>query len=157
MLKQFVVSAGALAFLGMTAPALAQTPGAAPSMPAHSEPMAQSLPEQCRTATAGMPQGQATADMQGTSMQGMSDAQKAYMEAMMKMHGPMMTGTQAKDPDVAFVCGMIPHHQGAIDMARAELKYGDNPEARHMADRVIQDQSREIEEMTAWLKKNAKK
>ena len=34
------------------------------------------------------------------------------------MDGPMMQGIQADDPDVAFVQTMIPHHQGAIDMAR---------------------------------------
>src|SRR3954451_711147 len=93
----------------------------------------------------------------GMSMQGMTDAQKAYKEAMNKMHPPMMTAIQAKDPDVAFICGMLPHHQGAIDMARAELKYGDNPEAKRMAEKVIKDQGEEIEKMTAWLKKNAKK
>ena len=103
-----------------------------------------------------MPQSQGM-DMPGMSLQGMTDASKAYMEAMMKMHPPMMTAIQAKDPDVAFICGMLPHHQGAIDMARAELKYGDNPEAKRMAEKVIKDQGEEIEKMTAWLKKNAKK
>lgn len=106
---------------------------------------------------ADMPQGQGMAGMQGMPMQGMTDAQKAYMDAMMKMHQPMMTGVHAKDPDVAFVCGMIPHHQGAIDMARVVLKYGDNAEAKRMAEKVVKDQGQEIEEMTAWLKKNAKK
>ena len=104
-----------------------------------------------------MPQGQGVSDMQGMSMPGMTDASKAYVDAMMKMHPPMMTAIRARDPDVAFVCGMIPHHQGAIDMARVELKYGNNPEAKRMAERVINDQGKEIEEMTAWLKMNAKK
>lgn len=43
---------------------------------------------------------------------------------MMGMHMPMMEAMQAKDPDVAFIKGMIPHHQAAIDMARAVLEYG---------------------------------
>jgi len=62
----------------------------------------------------------------------------------------------AKDPDVAFVCGMIAHHQGAIAMARAELKHGSNAEAKRLAERIVNDQGKEIEEMTAWLAKNAK-
>lgn len=91
-------------------------------MPGHSMPAdARALPQQCRKAAADMPHTAST-DMGNTSMQGMTDAQKAYMEAMMKMHAPMMTGVHAKDPDVAFVCRMIPHHQGAIDMARVVLK-----------------------------------
>jgi len=163
MMKRSIVSvAAALALFGMAAPASAQQTqpqGASSSMAGHSDMAAgsQALPEQCRAARANMPQGQGTGDMPGMSMQGMTDAQKAYKEAMNKMHPPMMTAIQAKDPDVAFICGMLPHHQGAIDMARAELKYGDNPEAKRMAEKVIKDQGEEIEKMTAWLKKNAKK
>ena len=44
---------------------------------------------------------------------------------MMATHGPMMQGMMAEDPDVAFACAMIPHHQGAIQMAEAELRHGD--------------------------------
>jgi uncharacterized protein (DUF305 family) len=162
MMKRSIVSvAAALALFGMAAPASAQqtqSQGASSSMAGHSDMAAgsQALPEQCRAAGANMPQSQGM-DMPGMSMQGTTDAQKAYMEAMMKMHPPMMTAIQAKDPDVAFICGMLPHHQGAIDMARAELKYGDNPEAKRMAEKVIKDQGEEIEKMTAWLKKNVKK
>ena len=125
---------------------------------------AESLPEECRTATqaGGQAQMMQGMDMQGMSqnMQGMmanmNEAQKGYMEAMMKMHGPMMTGMMIKDPDVAFICGMIPHHQSAIDMARVVLKTGDNAEAKRMAEKVIKDQEQEIAEMKEWLKKNAK-
>ena len=126
---------------------------------------AESLPEECRTAAqaGGQMQMMQGMDMQGMSqnMQGMmanmTDAQKGYMEAMMKMHGPMMTAMMIKDPDVAFICGMIPHHQSAIDMARVVLKTGDNAEAKKMAEKVIKDQGQEIAEMKEWLKKNAKK
>jgi uncharacterized protein (DUF305 family) len=126
---------------------------------------AESLPEECRTAAQTGGQGQMTQgmDMQGMqqNMQGMmasmNDAQKGYMEAMMKMHGPMMTGIMAKDADVAFVCGMIAHHQGAIDMANVVLKTGDNAEAKRMAEKTKKEQGQEIAEMTDWLKKNAKK
>jgi uncharacterized protein (DUF305 family) len=63
----------------------------------------------------------------------------------------------AKDPDVAFICGMIPHHQAAIDLAQVVLKSGDNAEARTFAEHVIQDRGREIAEMKDWLGKYAER
>ena len=39
----------------------------------------------------------------------------------------MMQGVMADDPDIAFACGMIPHHQAAINMAKVELGSGDDP------------------------------
>jgi uncharacterized protein (DUF305 family) len=63
--------------------------------------------------------------------------------------------TMAKDPDVAFICGMIPHHQAVIDLAQAVLKSGDDPEARTFAEQVIRDQGREIAGMKDWLQKYA--
>ncbi len=120
------------------------------------------LPEECRTAV------QASGPMQGMDMSGMqqhmhgmmanmNEAQKGYMDTMMKMHGPMMAAHMIKDSDVAFVCGMIPHHQGAIDMAGVVLKTGDNAEAKKMAETVIKAQEQEIAELKQWLSKNAKK
>jgi uncharacterized protein (DUF305 family) len=69
------------------------------------------------------------------------------------MHAGM--GEVAADPDVAFMRGMIPHHQGAVDMARIVLEYGDDEEAKDLARRVIAAQEREIAEMQSWLEKNA--
>lgn len=48
------------------------------------------------------------------------------------------------DVDQDFVDAMIPHHQGAIDMARAELKYGHNSELRQLAQKIVDGQAREI-------------
>jgi uncharacterized protein (DUF305 family) len=67
---------------------------------------------------------------------------------------PMMMGIMAKDPDVAFICGMIPHHQAAIDLAQVALKSGTDPEARTIAEQVIRHRDREIAEMKDWLKKH---
>ena len=87
----------------------------------------------------------------------MDAAHAELMEAMMGMMKPAaMHGMMAKDPDVAFVCGMIVHHQGAIEMANAELKNGDDQWAKDMAQKVIDAQTKEIADMTAWLDKQAK-
>ena len=72
------------------------------------------------------------------------------------MHPAMASGTMAKDPDVAFVCGMIPHHQGAIDMAKIELQYGKDPWVKEMAQKVIDAQTQEIADMRKWLHEHAK-
>jgi uncharacterized protein (DUF305 family) len=85
-----------------------------------------------------------------------SEAVKAYSTAMDRMHGPMMQGIQEPDPDVAFVKGMIPHHQGAIDMAKVVLQYGKDEQTKKWAADVIREQQREIDEMQAWLKAKGK-
>lgn len=69
---------------------------------------------------------------------------------MMRDMGQAYTG----NPDLDFVRGMIPHHQGAIDMARVLLKHGKDPEIRKLAEQVIADQEREIVQMRDWVKKN---
>ena len=85
---------------------------------------------------------------------GMSDASKAYMDAMRMMDGPMMQGAQLADPDVAFVRAMIPHHQGAIDMAQAVLTYGKDDRVKEWANQIIKAQEAEIVAMRDWLKQH---
>jgi len=81
-----------------------------------------------------------------------SEATKAYMAAMNKMHAPMMQAIQNPGPDVAFVKGMIPHHRSAIDMARVVQQHGKDEQTKKWAADVIREQEREIAEMQAWLK-----
>jgi uncharacterized protein (DUF305 family) len=75
----------------------------------------------------------------------------AYKAAMQKMHDGMMLDYTG-DPDVDFVRGMIPHHQGAIDMAKVEIADGKDPELRHLAEEIVKAQEAEIALMQAWLK-----
>jgi uncharacterized protein (DUF305 family) len=81
---------------------------------------------------------------------------KGYMAAMDAMHGPMMQAAQEGDPDVAIVKGMIPHHHGAIDMARIVLQHGKDEQVKTWAADVIREQQREIDAMQKWLKAKSK-
>jgi hypothetical protein len=80
------------------------------------------------------------------------DSGAAYEATMAKMHRPMMEGMAHPDPDVAFVLGMLPHHQGAVDMAEVQLRYGTDPANRQLAAEIIQHQTAEIQRMRNWLK-----
>lgn len=81
-----------------------------------------------------------------------SPATKAFAEANAKMHQDMAIAYSG-DTDVDFIRGMIPHHQGAVEMAKIELAYGTDPEARKLAEDIIAAQEREIAWMQDWLKK----
>ena len=89
----------------------------------------------------------------GHDMMGADAAHADLMAGMAKMNADMAAGGTASDIDVAFICSMIPHHQGAIDMARAELAHGDDPFARDLAEKIIAAQEQEIADMRAWLER----
>jgi uncharacterized protein (DUF305 family) len=71
----------------------------------------------------------------------------AENDAAMKKMMDGMTIKAIGDPDRDFVATMVPHHQGAIDMALAELKYGHNEQLRRLAQEIIVTQQQEIAAM----------
>ncbi len=75
----------------------------------------------------------------------------AMRQAMQAMHDAMMRVPTTGDPDVDFLAAMIPHHQGAIDMARALLRDGRDPLVRRLAEEIIAAQQTEIDSMRARL------
>lgn len=82
-------------------------------------------------------------------------ADKAFAASMKTMMNNMNVKPTGK-PDRDFVLMMIPHHQGAIDMAKVELQYGTDAELRQLATDIVAAQEKEIAQMKAWLAKNGK-
>ena len=92
--------------------------------------------------------------MGGVDLDSMPAHVKENMGRMMVTMPSMHEGMMIENPDVAFACGMIAHHQGAIDMAQVLLAHGENPQMRALAEEIIAAQVGEIEQMTSWLAEN---
>jgi uncharacterized protein (DUF305 family) len=91
---------------------------------------------------------------EGHAMMGdMGPASMAFMDANGRMHEGMAI-EYTGNADVDFIRGMIPHHQGAVDMARIVLEHGTDPEVRKLAEGIIAAQEAEITWMQDWLAKN---
>jgi uncharacterized protein (DUF305 family) len=82
-------------------------------------------------------------------------ADQAMMQSMQKMQQDMTGKPLTGNADQDFVAMMIPHHQGAIDMARVELQYGKDPMLRRMARGIITAQDKEIREMQQWQSRHS--
>ena len=94
------------------------------------------------------PTAKFVASTEKTFGQLMSEAMTAMDEGM---HNAEYTG----EPDHDFVTMMIPHHQGAIDMAKSLLLHGKDPQMRRLAQEIITEQQSEIELMQVWLKQHS--
>ena len=131
-MKHLLKSAAMLSTLAMGAavPVLAQQPAPAPGM---------------------------TTPMPGMTMPikpGATPAEESMMSAMDKMSRDMAAVRMTGDADRDFVGVMLPHHQGAIDMAKFELAHGKDPAMLKLARAIVAAQDREIKEMKAWQAKH---
>lgn len=88
----------------------------------------------------------------GTHMMTEMPESGIFAGVMDKMHKDMAV-KETGNADADFMRGMIPHQQGAIDMARIVLEKGSDPEVKALAQEVIQAQEGEIAMMQDWLKR----
>jgi uncharacterized protein (DUF305 family) len=75
--------------------------------------------------------------------------------SMTTMDGSMKAAAMNGSVDHDFAAMMIPHHQGAIEMAKAELLFGKDPAVRRLAQEILVDQQSEIDAMNLWLAKQS--
>jgi YVTN family beta-propeller protein len=73
------------------------------------------------------------------------------MQAMAKMDHEMMAASMSGDSDHDFAIMMIPHHQGAVDMAKAYLPHAKDPALRRLAEEITVEQPQEIKTMQLRL------
>jgi uncharacterized protein (DUF305 family) len=86
-----------------------------------------------------------------TQQQGDSTSTSAFQAADHSMMAGMSGVPYTGDADHDFVAHMIPHHEGAVAMAKVELKYGKNQKLRALAKEIIASQDKEISFMKQWL------
>ena len=106
------------------------------------------------------PQGMPGMSIQGTMREMMrsmesanTPAAKAYAQAMDKMHKDMAIEF-SDNAGADFARAMIPHHQGALDMAQVALQYAKDDEIRRIAQKTIDDQTKDIKELRSWLERH---
>jgi uncharacterized protein (DUF305 family) len=78
-------------------------------------------------------------------------------DAMLLMDDGMRRAPMNGNSDHDFIAMMVPHHQGAIDMAKSVLLYTNDPEIRNLALGIITEQQNEIRQMQAWLQQHSEK
>lgn len=96
-------------------------------------------------------------NMSDSTDTGSGESTAAFKDADAKMMKDMSAPVYTGDADKDFVAHMIPHHQGAIEMAQAELKYGKDPELKRLAKNIVKAQHDEIAFMQRWQAKHGVK
>lgn len=135
-----------------------QPQSSVPSETAGGKPAAMSMKDGCPCCASMSDKGMMCAPKAKGDMAGMDHSQMhhsaadIYASAMKSMHENMSMAPTG-DADVDFMRGMIPHHQGAIDMAKIVLTHGKDPQVKKLAEDVIQAQESEIAFMRGWLSK----
>lgn len=81
----------------------------------------------------------------------------AYKQNARKMMQAIASKPFTGDADADFVAHMIPHHQGAVDQAQVELKYGKDPQMKALAAEILKGQPQEIDTMRKWQTEHAAK
>jgi len=76
---------------------------------------------------------------------------RQLMKSMKAMHAAMYAAQPSGNDDEDFVNLMLPHHEAAIEMAKAELLHGNDPQMHRLAQEIITDQQSEIQLMRLWL------
>jgi len=135
-IRQLLFSTGFALVPLMGAASVQAQPASAPNQPSNSAATAASTsskPSMEMSKSMGMPKS-------------MEDMQK-------KMASTPMTG----NPDIDFAMMMVAHHQGAIDMAQAEVDGGKDPAMIKAAKKIIVEQKKEIAQFEDWLKKHPHK
>lgn len=113
------------------------------AIPAYTVPFSALAQSPTTTATAGKMEMGTNADASMKMRKSMDDMQQ-------KMAAMPATG----NPDINFAMMMVAHHQGAIDMAQAEIDTGRDPAMIKIAKKIISAQKKEITQFEVWLKKN---
>jgi uncharacterized protein (DUF305 family) len=102
----------------------------------------------------------ATAALASAWVSAASDDEASFLaenEAAMSKMMAAMAVEPSGDVDKDFVATMVPHHQGAIEMAQAELRHGHNEQLRRIAQEIIVDQTQEIAAMQLAMEQESRK
>ena len=115
-----------------------------------SEVAALPLPPVCGDVPSG-PGGASIQEYLDMMAEGQSEEMAALIQTMEPMHTDMIRGMTAADFQTAFVCSMISHHQGAVEMAQVAQVHATDPWIQMFAQDIISAQQDEIAQMQAWL------